>query len=144
MSNRPHEILLIEDDLSDVRLVTEALKVVAIRNNLNVARDGVEALAFLRREDRYAYAPRPDLILLDLNLPKKYGQSVLADIKGDPNFKRIPVVVLTTSDSEMNILRAYELHANAYIVKPVELKQFIEVIQSTTEFWLTVARLPPK
>jgi chemotaxis family two-component system response regulator Rcp1 len=144
VSNRPHEILLIEDDLSDIRLVTEALKVVAIRHNLNVARDGVEALAFLRREERYAYAPRPDLILLDLNLPKKYGQRVLADIKNDPDFRRIPVIVLTTSDSEMNILRAYDLHANAYIVKPVELQQFIQIIQSTTEFWLTVARLPPK
>ena len=142
MSNRPHEILLIEDDLSDIRLVGEALKVVAIRHNLNVVRDGVEAMSFLRREARYAYAPRPDIILLDLNLPKKYGQSVLADIKGDPDFKRIPVIVLTTSDSDMNIFRAYDLHANAYIVKPAELKQFIKVIQSTTDFWLTVARLP--
>jgi CheY-like chemotaxis protein len=133
---------LIEDDLSDIRLVTEALKVVAIQHNLNVVRDGVEALAFLRREDRYAYAPRPDIILLDLNLPKQYGQRTLAEIKGDPDFKRIPVIVLTTSDSEMNVLRAYELHANAYVVKPAELKQFIQVIKSITEFWLTVVRLP--
>lgn len=144
LENRIPEILLIDDDLSDVRLIVEALKVARIHHSLHVVRDGIEAMAFLRQEDQYAYAPRPDLILLDLNLPKKYGRQVLADIKGNPDLKRIPVVVLTTSDSEMNILSSYDLYANAYIVKPADLKEFIDVVKATMAFWLGVVRLPPR
>ena len=138
------EILLIDDDLSDIRLVVEALRIARIRHSLNVAQDGDEAIAFLRQKGRFAHAPRPDLILLDLNLPKKYGRQVLADIKGDANLRRIPVVILTTSESEMNIVSSYDLYANAYVVKPPDLQEFIKVIEVTMTFWLGIARLSPR
>jgi CheY-like chemotaxis protein len=141
---RPVEILLVEDNPGDVRLTQEAFKEGKVRNNLHVAVDGVEAMAFLRREGKYADAVRPDIILLDLNLPKKDGREVLAEIKGDLELKRIPVVVLTTSEAEQDILRAYGLHANCYITKPVDLDQFMSVIQSIEDFWLTIVKLPPE
>ena len=140
---KPIEILLVEDNPADVRLTTEALKEEKIYNNLHVVTDGVEAIAFLRREGRYAKAVRPDLILLDLNLPKKDGREVLKEIKGDDNLKAIPVVVLTVSQSEEDILKSYNLHANCYITKPVDLNQFIKVIRSVQEFWLSIVKLPP-
>jgi CheY-like chemotaxis protein len=139
---RPIEILLVEDNPGDVRLTIEALKEGKVRNRLSVARDGVEALAFLRREGSHVEASRPDLILLDLNLPKKDGREVLAEIKVDPALRRIPVVVLTTSKAEEDILRTYDLHANCYITKPVDLDQFISVVRSIDDFWLSVVRLP--
>jgi chemotaxis family two-component system response regulator Rcp1 len=141
---QPIDILLVEDNPADVRLTTEALKEEKIYNNLHVVTDGVEAMAFLRREGKYAKALRPDLILLDLNLPKKDGREVLKEIKGDDNLKAIPVVVLTVSQSEEDIFKSYNLHANCYITKPVDLKQFIKVIRSVQEFWLTIVKLPPK
>ncbi|WP_141592424.1 response regulator [Myxococcus sp. AB056] len=140
----PIEILLVEDNPGDVRLTVEALKEGKVRNRLSVARDGVEALAFLRRQGAYADAAQPDLILLDLNLPRKDGREVLAEIKVDPALRRIPVVVLTTSKAEEDILRTYDLHANCYIAKPVDLEQFISVVRSIDDFWLSVVRLPPK
>ncbi|HYO74753.1 MAG TPA: response regulator [Archangium sp.] len=139
---RPIEILLVEDNPGDVRLTIEALKEGKVRNHLSVARDGVEALAFLRREGPHGSASRPDLILLDLNLPKKDGREVLAEIKEDSRLRRIPVVVLTTSKAEEDILRTYDLHANCYITKPVDLEQFISVVRSIDDFWLSVVRLP--
>ena len=141
---QPIEILLVEDNPADVRLTTEALKEEKIYNNLYVASDGVEAIAFLRREGKYAKAVRPDLILLDLNLPKKDGREVLEEIKSDDDLKTIPVVVLTVSKSEEDILKSYNLHANCYITKPVDLNQFMKVIRSVQEFWLTKVKLPPK
>jgi CheY-like chemotaxis protein len=140
----PVDILLVEDNPGDVRLTQEALREGKIRNRLTVAKDGVEALAMLRREGPHANVPRPDLILLDLNLPRKDGREVLADIKADDSLRRIPVVVLTTSKAEEDILKTYDLHANCYITKPVDLEQFIEVIKSIDDFWLTVVRLPPR
>ena len=140
---RPVEILLVEDNPGDVRLTQEALKEGRVRNRLHVAGDGVEALAFLRREGRHASAPRPDLILLDLNLPKKDGREVLAEVKTDADLKRIPVVVLTTSEAEQDVLRSYDLHANCYITKPVDLEKFLGVVRSLEDFWLTIVRLPP-
>ncbi|WP_426756872.1 response regulator [Myxococcus sp. Y35] len=140
----PIEILLVEDNPGDVRLTIEALKEGKVRNRLSVARDGVEALAFLRRVGAYSNAARPDLILLDLNLPRKDGREVLAEIKVDPSLRRIPVVVLTTSKAEEDILRTYDLHANCYIAKPVDLEQFISVVRSIDDFWLSVVRLPPR
>jgi chemotaxis family two-component system response regulator Rcp1 len=140
----PIDILLVEDNPGDVRLTQEALKDGKVLNNLYVVRDGVEALAFLRREGKYAQAAvRPDVILLDLNLPRKDGREVLAEIKADPDLLRIPVVVLTTSAAEQDILQAYNLHANAYITKPVDLHQFFAVIKSFEDFWLTIVKLPP-
>ena len=139
---RPIEILLVEDNPGDVRLTIEALKEGKVRNRLSVARDGVEALAFLRREGPHATAARPDLILLDLNLPRKDGREVLGEIKDDAQLRRIPVVVLTTSKAEEDILRTYDLHANCYINKPVDLEQFISVVRSIDDFWLSVVRLP--
>ena len=139
----PVEILLVEDNPADVRLTREALNSDRLWNNLSVAKDGVEAMAYLRRQGRFAAAPRPDLILLDLNLPKKDGREVLAEIKADPNLMRIPVVVLTTSDAEEDILKTYGLHANCYITKPVDLDQFITVVKSVEEFWFTIVKLPP-
>jgi two-component system, chemotaxis family, response regulator Rcp1 len=136
------EILLVEDNPGDVRLTREALAEGKVRNNLSVVHDGIEALAFLRREGRYAKAPAPDLILLDLNMPKKDGREVLAEIKTDKQLKAIPVVILTTSAAERDILKSYQLHANSYITKPVDLAQFIEVIRSIEEFWFTIVRLP--
>ena len=141
-NGRPAEILLVEDNPGDVRLIVEAFKEDKLRNNLDVVEDGVEALAFLRREDKYADTPRPDLILLDLNLPKKDGREVLAEIKADENLRRIPVVILTTSKAEEDILKAYNHHANCYITKPIGLEQFIKVVKSVKEFWLTIVKLP--
>lgn len=138
----PIEILLVEDNPGDVRLTLEALRECKMRNTLRVTRDGVEALAFLHQEDGYANAPRPDLILLDLNLPKKDGREVLAEIKASEDLRRIPVVILTTSSAEEDVLRTYDLHANCYITKPVDLDQFIKVVQLIEEFWLTIVRLP--
>jgi chemotaxis family two-component system response regulator Rcp1 len=144
MNAKPIEILLVEDNPADVRLTKEALKEGKILNNMNVAKDGVEALAFLHREGKYGNAPRPDIILLDLNLPKKNGRDVLAEIKDDPALKRIPVVVLTTSKAEEDILRTYDLHANCFITKPVDLEQFMVVVRAIEYFWLSVVKLPPQ
>jgi chemotaxis family two-component system response regulator Rcp1 len=141
-NGKPIEILLIEDSPGDVRLTIEALKEAKVLNNLTVATDGVEALEILRRNGKHGDSRRPDLILLDLNLPLKDGREVLAEIKADPSLRRIPVVVLTTSRSEEDIARAYDLHANCYITKPVDFKQFITVVQSIEDFWLTVVKLP--
>jgi two-component system, chemotaxis family, response regulator Rcp1 len=140
----PIEILLVEDNPGDVRLTREALKEGKVANNLQVAQDGVEALAFLRREGPHARAPRPDIILLDLNLPRMDGRQVLAEIKKDDDLRRIPVVVLTTSKAEEDIVRSYNLHANCYITKPVDLLQFISVVRTIENFWLTIVKLPPK
>jgi CheY-like chemotaxis protein len=137
------EILLVDDNPGDVRLIQEALVGSKAFNHLSVVRDGVEAIGFLHRQGRFAQSPRPHLILLDLNLPRKDGREVLADIKHDPGLKRIPVIVLTTSQAEQDILISYDLHANCYIAKPVEWGQFSAVIQSIQHFWLTVVRLPP-
>jgi CheY-like chemotaxis protein len=139
---KPIEILLVEDSPGDVRLTRECLKDAKVGNTLHVVNDGVEALAFLRRQGKYASAARPDLILLDLNLPKKDGREVLAEIKADEDLRRIPVVVLTISKSEEDVLKTYELHANCYIVKPIDLNQFIGVVKSIEEFWLTIVKLP--
>lgn len=140
---RPIEILLVEDNPGDVRLTREALHEAKMANNLHVAGDGVEALHFLRREEEHAGAPRPDLILLDLNLPKKSGREVLEEVKEDPDLRRIPVVVLTTSEAEQDIVRSYELHANAYVKKPVDFGSFIDVVRAIEDFWFSVVRLPP-
>ena len=142
--SRPMEILLVEDNPADVRLTREALNSDRLWNHLNTAKDGVEAMAYLRREGKFASAARPDLILLDLNLPRKDGREVLAEIKADPDLMRIPVVVLTTSDAEEDILKTYRLHANCYITKPVDLRQFMKVLKSIEDFWLAVVKLPPK
>jgi len=136
------EILLVEDNPGDVRLTREALREGRVKNRLHVVPDGVEAMRFLRREGEYAEVPRPDLILLDLNLPRKNGRETLAEIKSDRDLSTIPVVVLTTSVDEQDVLRAYEFHANCYINKPVDLDQFLHVIRSIEDFWLTVVRLP--
>jgi CheY-like chemotaxis protein len=140
---RPIDILLVEDSPADIRLTSEALKEARVLNALHVVPDGVEALAFLRKQGRYAAAPDPDLILLDLNLPKKDGREVLAEIEEDEALKRIPVVVVTTSGAEEDVVRSYSLHANAYVTKPVDLKQFLEVIRRIEKFWLAVVTLPP-
>ena len=139
---KPIEILLVEDNPGDVRLTIEALKEAKVINHLTVVKDGVEALAFLRRQGSYTTAPRPHLILLDLNLPRKDGREVLADIKTDDNLKRIPVVVLTTSQDEQDVLKSYNLHANCYITKPVDLDQFVRVVRSIEDFWLGIVVLP--
>ena len=138
----PIQILLVEDNPGDVRLTREALGEAKVRNNLQVAVDGVEAMALLRREGVYQDAPRPDLILLDLNLPKKGGREVLEEIKQDPNLKHIPVVILTTSQAEKDILESYRLRANAYVTKPVDLEQFLKVVQTIEQFWLEIVKLP--
>ena len=138
----PIEILLVEDNPDDVTLTVEALNESKIRNNLNVARDGVEALDYLRRKGLYADAPVPDVILLDLNLPKKDGREVLAEIKTDDNLKHIPVVVLTTSRAEQDILNSYRLHANCYVTKPVDFDEFIDIVRSIETYWFTVVKLP--
>ena len=138
----PVEILLVEDNPADVRLTQEALKEGKVYNNLHWAKDGVEALEFLRRQGKHAKAPRPDIILLDLNLPKKDGREVLQEIKSDEHLRRIPVVVLTTSKAEEDVLKSYNLHANCYVTKPVDLEQFIVVVKSIDMFWLTVVTLP--
>jgi chemotaxis family two-component system response regulator Rcp1 len=144
MTGRPIEILLVEDNAGDVRLTREALREGHVRNNLTVARDGAEALAMLRHEPLFGEAPRPDLVLLDLNLPKGDGRQVLTEMKNDPDLRRIPVVVLTTSKAEEDVLRSYDLHANSYITKPVDFDQFITMVRSIEAFWLTVVTLPGK
>ena len=142
-AGEPVEILLVEDNPGDYRLTKEALKEGKVYNNLYWAKDGVEALDFLKRRGIHATAPRPDIILLDLNLPKKDGREVLSEIKGDEDLRAIPVVILTTSKAEEDILRSYDLHANCYVTKPVDLDKFIVVVQSIDRFWLTVVTLPP-
>jgi CheY-like chemotaxis protein len=141
---RPIEILLVEDSPSDAEFTVEALKEAKVRNHLSLVEDGVQAMEFLRRQGKYAQAPRPDLIMLDLNLPRKDGREVLAEMKADNNLKMIPVVVLTTSRAEQDVLRAYELHANCYITKPVDFQQFLNVVRSIESFWLFVVTLPPR
>jgi two-component system response regulator len=140
---KPIEILLVEDNPGDVDLTREALEIGKLNNILHVVDDGEEAMAFLRREGQYAKTSRPDLVLLDLNLPRKNGREVLAEIKSDENLKRIPVVILTTSKAEEDILKTYNLHANCYVTKPIDLDQFIKVVHAIEEFWLTIVKLPP-
>jgi len=139
----PVEILLVEDNPGDYRLTQEALREGKVYNNLHWAQDGVEALEFLHQRGKYANVPRPDIILLDLNLPKKDGRQVLSEIKSDEDLRPIPVVILTTSQAEEDVLRSYDLHANCYVTKPVDLEKFIVVVQSIDRFWLTVVTLPP-
>lgn len=141
---RPIEILMVEDNPGDVRLTIEALKEGKVRNNLTTVEDGEAAMKFLRRQGPYSKVPRPDLVLLDLNLPKKNGREVLAEIKDDPDLKRIPVVILTVSEAEQDIIKSYNLHANCYITKPVNLEQFIKVVRSIEDFWLSIVMLPPR
>jgi len=143
-SGKVIDILLVEDNPGDVRLAQEALRESKVRNKLYVVEDGVEAMAFLRREGKYDTAPRPDLILLDLNLPRKSGREVLSEIKTDEALMRIPVVVLTVSRAEEDVIRCYSHHANCYITKPLDFNQFMEVTRSIEEFWLTIVKLPPK
>jgi CheY-like chemotaxis protein len=140
--NRPIEILLVEDNPGDVRLTREGLQRGKIANNLNVVGDGESAMAYLRRQGEYAAAAAPDLVLLDLNLPGKDGREVLGEIKADPDLKSTPVVVMTSSEAEEDIIRSYMCHANCYITKPVDLQQFLKVVASIEDFWLTIARLP--
>jgi len=146
MENNTHsiEILLVEDNPGDARLTIEAMREAKVRNRMHVVEDGVEAMEFLRRQGRFGDAPRPDLILLDLNLPRKDGREVLAEVKTDPDLKRIPVVVLTTSRAEEDVLRAYDLHANCYVTKPVDFEQFMRVVREIDEFWVKVVTLPRK
>ncbi len=139
---RPIDVLLVEDNLGDVHLTQKALKEAKVLNNLWVVPDGVEAIAFLNREAEYDAAARPDVILMELNLPRKDGREVLAEIKVDPRFRRIPVVILTTSRADQDISKAYDLHANCYVTKPVDPEQFITVVQSIEDFWLTIVTLP--
>ncbi len=140
--SKPIEILLIEDSTTDILITQEALHEARLPNHLNIVEDGVKALDFLRQIGSYAQAPRPDLILLDLNLPRKNGQEVLAEIKNDPYLQQIPVVVLTTSSAEEDVIKAYALHANCYVVKPLDFISFVEVIRSIRHFWFTVVTLP--
>jgi len=140
---RPIEILLVEDNPADVRLTVESLKEGKVYNVLHVVDDGEEAISFLQKQGKYADKPRPDLILLDLNLPKKNGHEVLAEIKGNDELKRIPVVILSASKAEEDILKSYGLHANCYITKPVDLDHFIHVIKNVKDFWFTIVKLPP-
>ena len=140
---RPVEILLVEDNPGDVDLTRETLQDSKLLNHMNVVGNGVEAMAYLRRQGKYAEATRPDLVLLDLNLPKKNGREVLAEVKADDQLRRIPVVVLTTSCAEQDILQTYDLHANCYITKPVNLDQFSAVVRAIEEFWFTIVKLPP-
>ncbi|MEE8472202.1 MAG: response regulator [Dehalococcoidia bacterium] len=142
MYNKPIEILLVEDNPADARLTVEAFKEGKVSNTLTVVGDGVEAMSYLRQEGGYAEAPRPDIILLDLNLPRKDGREVLAELKEDPDLRRIPVITLTTSRAEQDINTIYNLHGNCYVTKPVDLDRFIEVIRSIEGFWLTIVKLP--
>lgn len=139
----PVEILMVEDNPGDARLAREALKEAKVLNSVSEVRDGVEAMAYLRREGKYSGARRPDIILLDLNLPKMDGREVLAEIKKDQNLKRIPVVILTISKDEEDIIKTYNLHANCYITKPVDLVQFMEVVKAIEDFWFSIVKLPP-
>jgi chemotaxis family two-component system response regulator Rcp1 len=141
---RPAEILVVEDNPGDVRLMREALRESKIINQLRAVSDGQEAMAFLRKQGRYANAIRPDLILLDLNLPGKDGREVLSEIKADLDLRRIPVVIVTSSKAEEDILRSYNHHANCYITKPLDLEKFIEVIRAIQDFWISIVKLPPK
>jgi len=140
----PIQILMVEDNPDDIELTVEALKDARVANHLTVVQDGEEALSYLRCRGKYAQAVRPDLILLDLNMPRKNGRDVLRDIKNDPKLKRIPVVILTTSQAEDDILHTYDLHANCYITKPVDFNQFLKVVRCIEDFWLTVVKLPPR
>ena len=141
---KPIEILLVEDNPGDARLTREALSLSKVRNNLHRASDGEEAMAFLRRQGAFAMMPTPDLILLDLNLPRRDGREVLEDIKSDPRLKHIPVVILTSSQAEEDIIRSYQLHANCFITKPVDLEQLTKVVQGIEQFWFTLVQLPPE
>jgi DNA-binding response OmpR family regulator len=141
-TGKPIEILLVEDSPGDARLVQENMKEAKVRNNLNVVVDGVEAMAYLRKEGKYENAIGPDMVLLDLNLPRKDGREVLAEMKADDKLKRIPVVVLTISQAEEDVFKSYNLHANAYVTKPVDLKQFMLAVKAIEGFWLTVVKLP--
>lgn len=141
---KPIEVLLVEDNPGDAHLTRIALEDSKISIHLNVVEDGVEAIEFLRKQEKYLQVPRPDLILLDFNLPKKDGREVLAEIKGDENLKRIPVVVLTTSQAEEDVIKAYNLAANCYITKPVDLDQFIKIVRSIEDFWFAIVKLPPE
>ena len=143
ISIRPIQILLVEDSPSDAKLTMEALKMAKVVNQVSHVEDGVEAMEFLRHQGKFTQAERPDLILLDLNLPRKDGREVLEEMKADPDFQLIPVVILTTSREEQDIIRSYKLHANCYITKPVNFERFLEVVQSIENFWLTVVELPP-
>lgn len=143
MNGTPIVILMVEDNPGDARLTQEALKESKFVNKLHHVMDGVEAIDFLRRKGRFGDAPRPDLILLDLNLPRKDGREVLAEIKADDDLKSIPVVVLTTSEAEQDIIQSYKLHANCYVTKPVDLDKFIEIVRVMQDFWLSIVRLPP-
>jgi two-component system response regulator len=140
---KPIEILLVEDNPGDADLTREAMENNKMHVAMHVVGDGVEAMAFLRRTGKYVNAPRPDIVLLDLNLPKKDGKEVLAEIKADQDLKRIPVVILTISKDEEDILKSYNLHANCYITKPIDLNQFVKVAKSIEDFWLTIVKLPP-
>jgi CheY-like chemotaxis protein len=141
---KPINILIVEDNAGDARLIVEVLKEGKILNSLHLVKDGVQAMDFLHNSGEYAASPRPDLIILDLNLPLKDGREVLAEIKGDADLKKIPVIVMTTSQAEEDISKSYNLHANCYITKPIDLDRFIRVIKSIEEFWFTIVRLPPK
>jgi CheY-like chemotaxis protein len=141
---RPIEILLVEDDPGDVLMTREAFEDYKIANRLSVVTNGEDAIAYLRRRGRFAEAPTPDLVLLDLNLPRRNGREVLAEIKGDPGLRRIPVVILTTSDAEEDVIAAYDLHANAYVRKPVDFEQFVAAVRAIDDFFITVVRLPPR
>ncbi len=143
-NTEPIEILMVEDNLGDARLAEEALKESKVNNNLYLVGDGVEAMQFLRQQAEYIDEPQPDLILLDLNLPRKDGREVLAEIKEDPRLRLIPVVVMTTSEAERDLLKTYDLHANAYVVKPIDFERFIEVVRAIEDFWFTIVKLPPK
>lgn len=143
-SGAPIEILLVEDNPGDVRLTQEAVREAKIRNTLNVVNDGEQAIAYVRRQGTYTDRPRPDLILLDLNLPRKDGREVLQELKSDPDLHRIPVVVLTSSEAEQDILSTYDLYANAYVTKPVDLEQFMHAVSSIQDFWLNIVKLPPE
>lgn len=142
MTGKPIRVLLVEDNPADARLTQEALAEGKVNNELRHVPDGVEAMAYLRREGEYENAERPDLVLLDLNMPRKDGREVLAEMKADPSLRQIPVVVLTTSKAEEDIIRSYDLYANCYITKPVDLDRFVEIVRSIEEFWFTVVRLP--
>jgi two-component system response regulator len=142
-AGKPINVLLVEDDPGDTLMIKEAFQDNKVRNELSCVADGVDAMRFLRREDEFAHAPRPDLILLDLNLPRKDGREVLGEIKNDESLRAIPVVVLTTSEAEEDILKSYELHANCYVQKPVDLDKFISIVGLIENFWLSAVRLPP-
>jgi two-component system, chemotaxis family, response regulator Rcp1 len=143
-SYKPVSILIVEDNSGDARLILEVLKDGKILNELHLVKNGIEAMKFLYNSGEYSTSPRPDLIILDLNIPLKDGREVLCEIKSDPNLKKIPVIVMTTSQAEEDILKSYDLHANCYITKPIDLDQFIKVIKSIEEFWFTIVKLPPK